>query len=212
MVSQKVSKPVISIDLDDVLYPFSSHFLTFANSRLGTNKTMADMVTYRLDRVYGIPYEQVIDLIEDFMAQPCNRYLEPIVGSVEALTELKREYSLHIITARLDKYREQTQAWLDMFFPGIFSGVHYCNFYALSPEKSEKKTTKLSVCKKINACCLVDDNVFNILDVIKGGVDGILFGDYAWHQELNSQDTYWALNTKTWDEFMECHSTLLENK
>ena len=199
-----MNKPVLAIDFDDVIYPFSSEFLKYANSKLGVNKTLDDMVTYRLDTVYGVSYDKIVELIEDFMADVRVAEFEPIKGSVEALTKLKDEFSLHIVTARLDKYDEQTQLWLNKFFPGIFSGVHYCNFYALSPENASK-ITKLSKCKEIKAICLIDDNVYNVLNVIKGGVDAVLFGDYAWHQELSEQSEYWALRVRGWEEFMDCY-------
>ena len=192
-------KKVIGIDLDDVLCPFSIEFITYANLQLGTNKTVADMVTYRLDKVFGISYTKIIELIQGFMAQPNTNTFKPIAGAKETLEELSKTFDLQIITARLECYAPQTQRWLDTHLPGIFSAVHYCGGY--------DQVTKLMKCKEINAIALIDDNAGNIENVLSGGVIGILFGNYAWHREL-SEDAK-PIKMKTWKMLRGCYNTFL---
>ena len=178
-----MTKPVLAIDIDDVLYPFSKHFLMYANEKLGQNKTLTDMVSYRLDTLYSVSYLEIIDLLKDFMNEAFIMDLEPLPDSVAAIKLLHKQYDLQIITARLSAYREITERWIDKYFPNLFSDMHYCDYYALSP-KNSSKTTKLEVCKKIGARCLIDDNPDNVAQAMSGGVMGILFGEYAWHSEL----------------------------
>jgi 5'(3')-deoxyribonucleotidase len=193
-------KPVLAVDIDDVLYPFSSEFLKYANNRLGANKTMEDMTTYRLDTVYGVSYSKIVELIEAFMAEEFINDFEPILGSQEALLQLKESFDLHIVTARLSKYTTQTQYWIDRFFPNIFSRIHYYEFYALTPRSDYKKMTKLMKCREINAFALIDDNAYNIENVMSGGLAGILFGEYAWHDELS--DKYQPFKLRSWEHLL----------
>ena len=193
-------KPVLAIDIDDVLYPFSSEFLKYANSKLGANKTLDDMVTYRLDTVYGVSYSKIAELIEAFMAEEFVNEFIPILGSQDALNQLNDSFDLQIVTARLSKYAAQTNLWIDKFFPGIFSNIHYCEFYALTPRSDYKKMTKLMKCREIDAFALIDVNAYNIENVMSGGLAGILFGEYAWHDELS--DKYQPLKLRSWDHLI----------
>lgn len=178
-----MGKPKLAIDIDDVLFPFSREFLKYANIKLNSNKTLADMVVYRLDTVYGVDYQVIIDIIKQFMAEPWLKDLLPMPNTRTALELLAKHFELHVVTARLLEYKPQTDEWLALHLPGLFKEVHYCSFYALDPNKANKITKGIK-CSEIDAICLIDDNVDNVMDVIAHGIEGVLFGEYAWHREL----------------------------
>ena len=201
-----MNKPILAVDIDDVLFPFSHEFVKYANSKLGVNKTVDDMVTYRLDRVYGVSYQEIVDLIKGFMEEPSIVNLPPLVGAKETLQKLSKYFDLHIITARLDCYDTQTQAWLNLHLPGIFTAVHYCGFYALCPNKSDR-VTKLMKCNEIGAIGLIDDNGENIENVLSGNLIGILFGEYAWHNEVSPDIK--PIRIKDWKALGGCYNMFL---
>lgn len=195
-------KKKLGIDLDDVLYPFSEKFCEFANSRLGKSVTVADMTTYRLDLVYQTSYDVIMKLIEEFFTAPETLTYDPIPGAVDGINELSKHYELHIITARKDVFACPTSDWINKHFPGKFSSVQYCNFYALCPNQLAR-VTKAMKCRELDLLGIVDDNAENVAGVLLSGRAAILFGDYPWHSEMPKHIR--APKAETWGDVLTMH-------
>jgi 5'(3')-deoxyribonucleotidase len=99
--------------------------------------------------------------------------LQPIPHAFESLLKLKCIFDLHIVTARQNSVEHQTRAWLQHFFPNIFTEVHFGNHYSTVV----KSRTKAEICKEINAVLLVDDSLSHAVNCSSEGVPVILFGN-----------------------------------
>jgi 5'(3')-deoxyribonucleotidase len=174
-----MSKPIIGVDLDDVIYPFTTEFMKFVNKQLGVDKTIKNCLVYSLAVTYGIPEQQIYDFIALFMNTRAAKNALPIPGARTSLKTLKEHYDVHIVTARPETLNKDTRNWLDKDFKDLYSDIHYCSFYSLG-DKKEVKLSKTDVCKQLNAFCLVDDNVWNATEFHRAGFLGILFGNYPW--------------------------------
>ena len=192
-----MSKPVLAIDIDDVLYPFSSKFLTFVNVILGEHKTLDDIGNRQFEEMYNLTRAETLQFIKYFMnIEREMDYIEPIHGSISTIQELAKVFDLQVVTARYSCYAEQTQDWINKYFPGLFSKIHYCEFNGANP--SEGKTSKLKVCREIKAVCLIDDNVHNTFEVASGNIPCILFGEYSWNKDL--PEGFKPLRLKSWSD------------
>ena len=93
----RMSKPVLAIDIDDVLYPFSSKFLTFVNVILGEHKTLDDIGNRQFEEMYNLTRAETLQFIKYFMnIEREMDYIEPIHGSISTIQELAKVFDLQV--------------------------------------------------------------------------------------------------------------------
>jgi 5'(3')-deoxyribonucleotidase len=126
-----MSKPVIAIDVDDVLAHSIESFRLQVNARAGAQLTREHFMVpgeyhHYLDRVLetnGVDYATIKDDLFLGMSND-QSHIPPQPGAVKVLQKLAREYELVVITARAPEWEAQTHVWLQMHFPGVFKEVH----------------------------------------------------------------------------------------
>jgi 5'(3')-deoxyribonucleotidase len=194
----KNTKPVIAIDVDDVLSPFTAGFVDFYNDLRGTSFVFEDFISYGIHEITGEREEDIDGLFENYMA---SEYFHnsnvPLEGSIEALRLLKHDYQLDIITARYNFAHQMTTDWLKQHFPTTFDGIHFIR----DPRTNEAVASKAEICKVIGATILIDDYHKHILIAAEAGIRGLLFGNKPWsrHAELPGN----VRRVKDWDEVLE---------
>lgn len=90
---------------------------------------------------------------------------------------LKGDYDLHIVTSRQFAIQDLTVKWVEQYFPGIFSKLHFGNHYS----KEGKVRSKPEICREIGAVLLIDDSLQYAMDCYKADIPVLLFGEYAWN-------------------------------
>lgn len=94
--------------------------------------------------------------MHEFFASPhFQDGLELVPGAQAALQRLSKHYRLVVVTSRQFVIENETHAWLDRHFPGVFSAVVFGNHYGLQGEKRSKP----DLCRDLNAEILIDDSV-----------------------------------------------------
>ena len=99
----------------------------------------------------------------------------PVEGAQKVLQNLAAGHELIAITARLGTARQLTHPWLDRYFGGLFSSVHFSwNEYltvqdGVFPRKGE-------LCRDLGISVFIDDSVRTLEGCLSHGVRGILFG------------------------------------
>jgi len=180
-----MSKPVIAIDVDEVLAYFIPHIAEYYNLLLSYREPNQEVRKYNASsfftmdfhEVWGIPVEEVNSIVDSFFKSEVLN-LQPIEGALETLQKLKYSYDLHIVTARQNKVELDTRKWIEKHYPNIFTQIHFGNHY--SP--TERAIPKSELCKKINAIVLVDDSLRYATDCSTNGIPCVLFGEYAWNK------------------------------
>lgn len=178
-----MKKPIIAIDLDDVLARGTESLRLLVNQRLGVNLTEAD---YRVPKdVYWGYYEyvwQMHGIADRVDFQSLNKEMEVDQSHVPAFEEsrgvlasLSIAYEFVIVTARDPAWEAATREWLHLNFPGVFSEVYFSGRRA-SRSKGE-------LCAEIGAQWLIDDNITHCHGAVENGLSVILFGDYGWQME-----------------------------
>jgi uncharacterized HAD superfamily protein len=191
------NKPVIAVDIDEVIFPLAPTFLKYYNEQTGTSYTVDDMTSYYVEEITGEPKSEVLAKLEAYLKSEHHRDAEPVEGAIDAIKALHQRYSLVVVTARAPFFSGHTEDFLKRHFRGL-----YDDFYNIHRSDIEHKhLSKAEVCKQLSAIALVDDHLNYILDAAKNGITGLLFGDYAWNKldKLPPNVT----RVKDWQEVLE---------
>jgi hypothetical protein len=148
---------------------------------------------------YNYVYRQIFDIdektsqkmVQEFYRSKAFMELTPIRGSQRAMFNLKKNSKkMYIVTGRQDTVREETELWIEQYFPGIFDDVILTNSY--TPHEVQKS----DICRALNIGLIIDDNKGICDQCIENGVNALNFiGDdeiYPWCEESD-------ISIKGWD-------------
>lgn len=138
-----VSKPVVAVDLDEVLGQFLVSLLEYYNGENGTEYKVADFHSYRFCDVWGGTNEQATDLIYQFFET--SRFKEGVLPVAEAqavLSELSEKFDFYVVTSRQLVIVEETRKWLDRHYKGIFKDALFGNHWARENVRGNEDPTK----------------------------------------------------------------------
>lgn len=184
MPGKKTDKPVIAVDLDDVLGDENGAMRQFINQQYGFDHTIEDYTieaTYfgYWEQVWGVDSEEGSRRYEAFVASAYKRERLPVLpGAIKALNILEKKYQLVVITSRREDMVEYTHDWLTSHFPDMFSDVHFTHAW----DEMTEKATKAKICDEIGASYLIDDNLEHCALAAGVGVEALLFGEYGWNK------------------------------
>ncbi len=190
-----MAKPVLAIDVDEVLFPFTHRFIDDHNRRTGNDLKMSDLTTfYYIEEQEGIPEGEAEAWILKFLESEYGRSSKPFPGAIEAITKLKTKYDIDIITARHQTMQNTTEVWLNEHFPNALRNVHF------SRSVEGGRLSKAQLCVDLGVSTLIDDHPDNLLDCAKHGIKGLYFGNYPW-QTHDLPDN--VQRVKDWEEVIK---------
>ena len=174
-------RPVIAVDVDEVLADFIPTLALYHNEMWGSNLSSASFHSYEFHHVWGGTFEECNVKMLQFFETTHLDQLSPVKGALEALQWLKDETGaeLHIVTSRQHAIADRTRYWIDTHFPGIFKEVHFGNHYSSSGQKRSKP----EMCQDIGALVIIDDSQKYAGHCAEAGIPCVLFGDYAWNRD-----------------------------
>lgn len=176
------NKPVIAVDLDDVLFDFIGYFFDWHNQVFQTNFKPQDFHQRRLWELWNGTKEQAGERIARFFEEIDMLAMPPIAGAQQTLQQIKDTHSLVVISARSAHTLQDTQDWLDKYFHGLFSKTY---LGISDPLAKQNIHNKAELCQQVGAKTLIDDQLKNLEDCAALGIRFLLFGDYAWNQIIN---------------------------
>ena len=201
------SKPIIAIDVDDVLASNALAFVEFSNERWGTSLTIDDYhddwaSVWKLDKE---AHEQSVAIINERSGayfEERIRTMDHDTSAYDVLLELKKKFDLIIVTARRLSTKGDTLAWIQERYAGIFSEdtIFFAGFYDDMTNDSFKKD-KGALLKSLGAQYHIDDQPKHCNGACAQGLTGILFGDYAWQKTEPVDDS--VVRVKNWHEVLE---------
>jgi len=168
---------VIGLDMDDVLIDCTAGLCAFHNRRYGTTFKKEDRTSYLLGEVWGCDLEESVRRINEFYRSSEYMETQPVVGAVEAVSELERDNHIVVITSRPESVRTETLAWLEKWFPFLVGNVHFATHFF----HGEGRGTKGEICRTLGIDTFVDDAPFHMKD-ISSAVSQVLLFDAPWNQ------------------------------
>jgi 5'(3')-deoxyribonucleotidase len=175
----------IAIDIDEVLVQFLAPMAKHHHKVIRKPR-----YNYVYRQIFDIDETASQKMVQDFYKSKDFLDLTPIRGSQEAMYLLrKRAKKMYIVTGRQDSVREETETWIDTYFPGIFDDVILTNSY--TPHEVKKS----DICRALNIGLIIDDNKGICDQCIEAGTDALNFiGEevYPWCEESE-------ISIKGWD-------------
>lgn len=177
-----MGKPIIAIDIDDVLAQGTESLRLEVNKRLGVDLRPEH---YAVPGDYWGYYEQVwqahglggritMEELDPQMVKD-QSHVPPFEQAREVLQHLLKKYRLIVVTARNIDWEFATKEWLASHFPDIFESIYFAGHHDGS------KQTKGELCQELGARWLIDDNIGHAQTALEKGIQVILFGEYGWH-------------------------------
>jgi 5'(3')-deoxyribonucleotidase len=186
-----MNKPVIAIDVDDVLAKSTESLRLEVNRRLKTNLLPEH---YEIPGPYWGYYEKVwsqhglagkVSLEElDPRMRVDQSHMLPYDNAHAVLKKLAIRFDLIVITARQEAWRFATITWIELNYPGIFSEVYFAG-----RKDTETPVTKGQLCKQKGVSWLIDDNAEHCESALEEGIDVVLFGEYGWNRDVGEHIT-----------------------
>lgn len=171
-------KPVLAIDIDEVLAEFVPVLAEFHNRTYGTSFTAEHFISYEFHEVWGGTVQEATMKVQEFFRSPLFTDGLPMLhGAYTAMRRLQKYFELHVVTSRQFAIQALTEEWINKHFTGVFTAIHFGNHYA----QSGVTRSKAEICKEIGACMLVDDSVRYAQNCQQQDIPVILFGNYAWN-------------------------------
>ena len=155
LVPFKDGKPVVAVDLDEVLGHFIPALCDFHNETYETDLTLADFHSYSFHEVWGGTSEESVKRVHAFFETHHFEHMSPVDGAFQTLKHFEPEVNFIIVTSRQHVIFHDTLVWLQKHFPSIFCDVRFGNHWGLSG----KKISKPDMCKDIGAKMIIDDNI-----------------------------------------------------
>ncbi len=150
----------IGVDLDDVLACFVQDLLTFHNRQYNTRIQLEEVVSYRLQHVWGGTEEDTRNKIIEFYNSPEFDNMGIVPGSKSGVKSINSKNELFIITARPHYMADKTHAWVKQYFPNKFSEVYMTAQFA----SDGSKIPKSKVCSDLGVKIMIDDCLDYALD------------------------------------------------
>jgi 5'(3')-deoxyribonucleotidase len=173
-------RKTIAIDLDDVLAAHAEAFVAYSNQRWGTHLTVDDYDEH-WGMLWKTEYEETNQRAIAYLGSGAVGQYRHEPEAEVVLRRLKSDYDLVIVTSRRNMIRQETEAWIERYFKGIFNAIHFAGMWD-NGNRGGYMVSKLDLVQEVGADYLIDDQLKHCLPVAEAGIHAILYGDYAWNQ------------------------------
>ncbi len=176
-----MTKPIIAIDIDDVLADYSAEFV-LASNRLWGTKLTADDYDEDWVKLWGIDIYEAMDRGKVLFEDRIHERLKHKDDAVAVLQSLSERFTLKILTARNDQSKESTLKWFTRHYPMIdHQNITFAGLWD-NPDENVAKRTKGELAKNMGVQYLIDDQLKHCKAAAEHGITALLFGDYRWNQ------------------------------
>lgn len=176
-----MSKPVIAIDIDDVLSANAEAFTAFSNQRFGTSLQATDYDEHWA-RMWGVDMAETERRAVEFHASGVVAEYSRKDNAREVLQELSSRYKLIVVTSRRRSIESHTRAWIAEQYPDIFDDILFAGIYDEGLKKEHFQMTKSDLFTSSAVSFVIDDQLKHCLAAVELGIETILFGNYSWNQ------------------------------
>lgn len=194
----------VVLDFDEVLFEMIKRFNEFHNGKYGTRLSFGDYNIYSLSKTLGVSEEEATKRVFLFYRSGFFRDLPIVDGSKEMVENLdEQEIFLIGATSRPLLVEEETMKSVYSNF-----GTRISETY-LNPDFSKNRISlmdKASLCLRLGARWIVDDNLETVSDCAKRGVISFL-PDKPWNQGVLPKKAYrvgnWENGDAGYDNILE---------
>jgi uncharacterized HAD superfamily protein len=176
-----LNKPVIALDIDDVLINSADLLMEDYNRRFGTSLTRADYYSKDISKFGVSHYDLAADRFREFQESKAFTDAEAIQEAIESVFKLAPYYEFVGVTSRPEFIKSQTNKWIGKRFGTNISRIIHTSFVMGRSDHVGTVLTKADVCEKINASYLIEDHLHHAVPVAENGTRVFLI-DQIWNQ------------------------------
>jgi uncharacterized HAD superfamily protein len=187
---------IIGVDIDDVLADNVPKLCAWHNRVYGTDFNKDNLVITKNQFMLGDIKKRKGKLCQ-FFKNPEFTEMKPIAGAIRAISAISKTHKLILITARPKNTYDNTKLWINMYFPNMFTDMHYNDDW----EKSSVHGNKLEIGKNANIDLLIDDAIKTVYEFATNGIPTLLF-DQPWNQTDEPLPDK-VIRVKNWKEIVE---------
>lgn len=195
-----MSRPIVAVDIDDVLAESAQAFVEYSNTKWGTNLTVED---YDEDwaKVWKVTHEEAKPRVEVYFHEAPVLTHKAYDAHV-TLNALKQWYDLIVVTSRRTGLKGDTLEWIQREFPGVFLNdkIYFAGIWDNFTPNSIHQT-KGELLKSLGATYHIDDQPKHCTSALEQGITPLLFGDYSWNRSVELPEG--ITRVKNWQEVME---------
>lgn len=191
-------RQLIAIDIDNVIAELNDAVRNWTNERSDIKVEPEHYAKpgeywHYHQRVWAeqgieLDYDQFLDdIATDSIEVPL------LAGAAFAVKELMKTYDVALVTARVEPLRAHTERWAKEH---LGDGI---KVYMAGNKLEGHAMSKGQMLKHIGATLLIDDSLEHCLSAEEEGVEAILFGEYAWHQNVPDH----IVRCKDWPSVLE---------
>ena len=193
-----MTKPVIAIDIDDVLIPHESLLVAQYKKHIDAAYPHSDMYSFDLTAQSEKVRARVVQVMTNYIASEEFFTVAPVKEAGAALVLLKQAYRLVIVSVRADFMVDRTKRWLEQHFPKTFEDTR---FVQVAEWGQGPKQSKLNLLQELGVSVLIDDNLRHATMAAAEGIKVLLFGDYPWNKTDNLPKD--IIRVRDWDEVVK---------
>ncbi len=173
-----MKRTTIAVDIDEVLLAHFQDLINWYNTTYGTRLRLEHNHPTALEPWGTKTIEEAVRRVHGFYDTPTYLLATPFDEAVEAVSRLRREHDLVVITARDLLVEDFTREWLRDHFQGAFKEVHFTAQYSLEGNQR----SKADVAREVKATHLIDDDISHAESASRAGIQVLLYGDYPWNR------------------------------
>ena len=194
-------KPIIAVDIDDVLSNLAQELVNFSNRTWGTNLSIGDYNEH-WGEMWKVDDLEIKRRSAEIHGSDLTSNLTHNPDAKPVLKTLAKKYNLVLATSRRRLITQETKDWIDRYFNNIFSGVHFSGVFDNNKHASiQVQLTKTEILKQIGAHYLIDDQPKHCFAAAEAGITALLFGDYKWNRNVKLEKN--MVRVKNWQEVLE---------
>lgn len=174
-----MKKPIIAVDIDDVLAAEAEFIVKYSNKRWGHQLVLEDYTEHWA--FWGYPNTH-----PEFERRAAELHEPGVVSSyriiphaLKVLEKLTGTYVLIVVTSRRKRVEAETKQWLDLHFPGIFEEVVLTGFWDAVERDDRHLLSKGDLLHERGVAYVIDDQPKHCISAAEHGIEAVLFGDYA---------------------------------
>lgn len=187
MRRQRREKPIIAVDIDDVLAAEAEFVVAYTNKYWGGSYTLEDY-TEAWNLFWGVDVDEVERRAEILHRPGVVSQYHVTPGSREVLKQLKEKYELIVVTSRRKRVEQETQQWLDEHFPGIFSRLILTGFWDDPNVEGRHLLSKGSLLNDHRVAYVIDDQLKHCVSATDHGIKAILYGNLSGNNYVADRD------------------------
>jgi uncharacterized HAD superfamily protein len=189
LVNGALEKPLIAIDLDDVIFDCNGTLKVILVKEFSFAGTYSEFIKLNPDMV-GVAFE--------FLYGKYHQGSLSAEGAFEALSSIAAFYKMTVITSRSEAVREQTIKWLESNFPGLFKEVYFTNSFLAA--ESMVRIEKHEICSNLGIRTIIEDSHEVAVNAASNNMNVLLI-DRPWNQEVPQHPNIYR--AKNWKDVYE---------